>query len=295
MDDHHIVPEDLETEGELSSVCVQIVLICVSLLALDDLRSLEGTHTGQVCHKMEQSMRQQIGETGQFHTFASYNTAEADIISVDAGLGLKGLPASASQVSDCVLKVLALADSTAAGDCTFHSLVDCGPPNIPQPPCRMCVEDSEGVIRMIIHHHSTTLCHAVRTGSVDVDCLFERINLNSAIANVFAHEQSIGTKVHLRVHNASHLVLLIDISCPHTNDVRIGSPFVFFHRASVCQRVSAMSGAQQKSCASWSRAAVQDYWCNWQTESTEGPKAQEARSFSWQHVALGDLQRCRDE
>jgi len=122
----------------------------------------------------------------------SHSTAEAEVISLDAGVRLEGLPALSlwSLVIDVFepeakpkqprlelsLKERLLLRRQAHD---MFSSVDYVPPSLPISYGRaklFILEDNDSVIKMIVKGRSPNLRHVGRTHRVDLDWLFERIN-----------------------------------------------------------------------------------------------------------------------
>ena len=135
-------------------------------------------------------------------TSVSHSSTESEIISVDAGLRLDGIPAL--DLWDLIVSVLG--NTTQNHDRTgrpvvcrdknhaqgqqsrgmFNVLdnVDRVPSNVHsshQEAVLYVFEDNEAVIKMIIKGRSPTMRHVSRTHRVALDWLFDRINLDSKI------------------------------------------------------------------------------------------------------------------
>ena len=131
-------------------------------------------------------------------TAVSHSSTESEIISLDTGLRLDGLPAlelwdlivsvfgSVSQVSD--------RSGQPDNDVNKHHKsqrrinvmenIDSVPSNVQssrQEALLFVYEDNEAVIKMIIKGRSPTMRHVSRTHRVALDWLFDRINLDSKI------------------------------------------------------------------------------------------------------------------
>ena len=141
-------------------------------------------------------------------TLVSYSSTESEIISLDAGLRMDGVPAL--DFWDLIVAVLGNTNQSNKehGDLlmnkrevrsTPHTVqkrkqshgmindldnVDFIHPNVnsSHQEALLCVfEDNEGVIKMIIKGRSPTMRHVVRTHRVALDWLFDRINLDQQI------------------------------------------------------------------------------------------------------------------
>ena len=138
----------------------------------------------------------------------SHSTAEAEVISLDAGLRLEGIPTLTlwSLVIDVFdppsdpqkLKELTIPERLSlrrqAHD-MFGSVDYYVPPSLPITYGRAslyALEDNESVIKMIIKGRSPNLRHVGRTHRVDLDWLFDRITKDPAI-----YVKWVGTKEQL--------------------------------------------------------------------------------------------------
>ena len=130
-------------------------------------------------------------------TSVSHSSTESDIISLDAGLRLGGLPAL--ELWDLIVSVfgtwlrlhrersdlLSLTEvKKSQGKINVLSNIDCVPSNFQsshQEALLYVFEDNEAVIKMIIKRRSPTMRHVSRTHRVALDWLFDRINLDPKI------------------------------------------------------------------------------------------------------------------
>ena len=131
-------------------------------------------------------------------TSVSHSSTESEIISLDTGLRLDGLPAL--QLWDLIVSVLGnishISDRTGkpVNDVHKHHKphkkidamkdIDFVPSNVQsarQEALLYVFEDNEAVIKMIIKGRSPTMRHVSRTHRVALDWLFGRINLDSKI------------------------------------------------------------------------------------------------------------------
>ena len=127
----------------------------------------------------------------------SHSTAEAEVISLDAGVRLEGLPAlslwslvidvfepsskPSSQPAALSIKEL-LAIRRHSYD--MFGCVDYVPPSLPICFGRAslyCFEDNDAVIKMIVKGRSPNLRHVSRTHRIDLDWLFERISSDPGV------------------------------------------------------------------------------------------------------------------
>ena len=127
----------------------------------------------------------------------SHSSTESEIISLDTGLRLDGLPAlelwdlivsvfgSVSQTSDRTVRPVDTERSQKSqGKINVMENIDSVPSNVQssrQEALLYVFEDNEAVIKMIIKGRSPTMRHVSRTHRVALDWLFDRINLDSKI------------------------------------------------------------------------------------------------------------------
>ena len=166
-------------------------------------------------------------------TAVSHSSTESEIISLDTGLRLDGLPAlelwdlivsvfgSVSQVSD--------RSGQPENDVNKHHKskrrinilenIDSVPSNIQssrQEALLYVFEDNEVVIKMIIKGRSPTMRHVSRTHRFALDCLFDRINLDSKIQIQYIDTKNqladILTKGSFTRDEWNHLLCLFNIS-----------------------------------------------------------------------------------
>ena len=130
-------------------------------------------------------------------TAVSHSSTESEIISLDAGLRLDGLPAL--ELWDLIVSVqgnmtqtpdrpgrLVVNDKnqTSQGKTNALNIIECVPSNVQsshQEALLYVFEDNEAVIKMIIKGRSPTMRHVSRTHRVALDWLFDRINLDPKI------------------------------------------------------------------------------------------------------------------
>ena len=129
-------------------------------------------------------------------SFSQLST-ESEIISLDTGLRLDGLPAlelwdlmvsvlgSMTQISDRTGRpVVTDRSQQSQGKINVMENIDSVPSNVQssrQEALLYVFEDNEAVIKMIIKSRSPTMRHVSRTHRVALDWLFDRINLDSKI------------------------------------------------------------------------------------------------------------------
>ena len=131
-------------------------------------------------------------------TAVSHSSSESEIISLDTGLRLDGLPAL--ELWDLIVSVLGnislVSDRSGKPDNDVHKRhksqkkidvmedTDSVPSNFQsarQEALLYVFEDNEAVVKMIIKGRSLTMRHVSRTHRVALDWLFDRINLDSKI------------------------------------------------------------------------------------------------------------------
>ena len=127
-------------------------------------------------------------------TSVSHSSTESDMISLDAGLRIDGIPAL--DLWDLIVSVLGNTIQTPERpgrpvvndkDQRFQRMtnvlnnIDCVPSNVQfshQGALLYVFEDNEAVIKMIIKGRIPTMRHVSRTHRVALDWLFDRINLD---------------------------------------------------------------------------------------------------------------------
>ena len=116
----------------------------------------------------------------------SHSSTESEIISLDTGMRLDGLPAL--ELWDLIVSVLGnmtqTSDRTGRPVDNERSHIDCVPSNVQsshQEALLYVFEDYEAVIKMIIKGRSPTMRHVSRTHRVALDWWFDRINLDAKI------------------------------------------------------------------------------------------------------------------
>ena len=134
----------------------------------------------------------------QERTAVSHSSTESEIISLDTGLRLDGLPAL--ELWDLIVSVLGnvsrVSDRSGKPESDDHKRhkphkkidvmkdIEVVPSNVQsarQEALLYVFEDNEAVINMIIKGRSPTMRHVSRTHRVALDWLFDRINLDSKI------------------------------------------------------------------------------------------------------------------
>ena len=131
-------------------------------------------------------------------TAVSHSSTESEIISLDTGLRVDGLPAL--ELWDLIVSDLGnvspVSDRLGQPDNDVHKRhksqkkidvmedIDSVPLNVQsarQEALLYVIEDNEAVIKMVIKGRSPTMRHVSRTHRVALDWLFDRINLDSKI------------------------------------------------------------------------------------------------------------------
>ena len=166
-------------------------------------------------------------------TSVSHSSTESEIISLDTGLRLDGLPAL--ELWDLIVSVLGncsrISDRTGKpvnGEDKHHKShnktdvmqdIDSVPSNVQsarQEALLYVFEDNEVVIKMIIKGRSPTMTHVSRTHRVALDWLFDRINLDPKIQIKCIDTKNqladILTKGNLTRDEWNHLLTLFDVS-----------------------------------------------------------------------------------
>ena len=166
-------------------------------------------------------------------TAVSHSSTESEIISLDTGLRLDGLPAL--ELWDLIISVLGndsrVSDRLGQPDndvkrnqksqkkINVMEDIDSVPSNVQssRQEALLCVfEDNEAVIKMIIKGRSPTLSHVSRTHRVALDWLFDRINLDSKIQIKYIDTKNqladILTKGNFTRDEWNHLLSLFNIS-----------------------------------------------------------------------------------
>ena len=170
-------------------------------------------------------------------TAVSHSSAESEIISLDAGLRLDGIPAL--DLWDLIVSVLGNTIETperpgrpVVGRNTRHepsqqsreminvlSNIACVPSNVQfshQEALLYVFEDNEAVIKMIIKGRSPTMRHAARTHRVALDWLFDRTNLDPKIQIKYIDTKNqladMLTNGNFTLDEWNHLLCLFNIS-----------------------------------------------------------------------------------
>ena len=164
-------------------------------------------------------------------TAVSHSSTESEIISLDTGLRLDGLPAL--ELWDLIVSVFGnisrVSDGSGQPDNDVHKRdksqkkidvmedIDSVPSNVQsarQEALLYVFEDNEAVIKMIIKGRSLTMRHVSRTHSLD--WLFDRINLDSKIQIKYIDTKNqladILTKGNFTRDEWNHLLNLFNIS-----------------------------------------------------------------------------------
>ena len=165
-------------------------------------------------------------------TSVSHSSTESEIISLDAGLRLDGIPAldlsdlivlvlgNTTQNHDRTVKpVVKVKDQRSQGITNELNHIDCVPSNVQfsnQEALLSVFEDNEAVIKMIIKGRSPTMRHVSRTHRVALDWLFDRINLDPKIQIKYIDTKNqladMLTKGNFTRDEWNHLLCLFNIS-----------------------------------------------------------------------------------
>ena len=166
-------------------------------------------------------------------TSVSHSSTESEIISLDTGLRLDGLPAL--ELWDLIVSVFGnishISDRTVKpvnGENKHHKShnkidamqdIDSVPSNVQsarQEALLYVFEENEAVMKMIMKGRSPTMRHVSRTHTVALDWLFDRINLDSKIEikNIDTKKQlaDILTKGNFTRDAWNHLLTLFNVS-----------------------------------------------------------------------------------
>ena len=166
-------------------------------------------------------------------TAVSHSSTESEIISLDTGLRLDGLPAL--ELWDLIVSVFGnvvrVSDRSGQPDSDVHKRhksqkkidvmedIDSVPSKVQsarQEALLYVFEDNEAVIKMIIRGRSPTKRHVSRTHRVALDCLFDRINLDSKIQVKYIDTKNqladVLTKGNFTCDEWNHLLSLFNIS-----------------------------------------------------------------------------------
>ena len=166
-------------------------------------------------------------------TAVSHSSTESEIISLDTGLRLDGLPAL--ELWDLIVSVLGnvsrVSDRSGKPESDDHKHhkshnkidamkdIDVVPSNVQsarQEASLYVFEDNEAVIKMIIKGRSPTMRHVSRTHRVALDWLFDRINLDPKIQIKYIDTKNqladILTKGNFTRDEWNHLFSLFNIS-----------------------------------------------------------------------------------
>ena len=166
-------------------------------------------------------------------TAVSHSSTESEIISLDTGLRLDGLPAL--ELWDLIVSVFGnvsrVSDRSGKPESDDHKHhkshnkidvmkdIDVVPSNVQsarQEALLYVFEDNEAVIKMIIKGRSLTMRHVSRTHRVALDWLFDRINLDPSIQVKYIDTKNrladILTKGNFTRDERNHLLCLFNIS-----------------------------------------------------------------------------------
>ena len=166
-------------------------------------------------------------------TAVSHSSTESEIISLDTGLRLDGLPAlelwdlivsvfgNISHISDRTVKLVNGEDKHHKSHNKIDAMkdIDSVPSNVQsarQEALLYVFEDNEAVIKMIMKGRSPTMRHVSRTHRVALDWLFDRIDLDPKIQIKYMDTKNqladILTKGNFTRDEWNHLLTLFSIS-----------------------------------------------------------------------------------
>ena len=145
-------------------------------------------------------------------TSVSHSSTESEIISLDTGLRLDGLPAL--ELWDLIVSVFG--NISHVSDGTEQPLVPSNVQSASREALLYVFEDNEAVIKMIMKGRSPTMRHVSRTHRVALDWLFDRINLDPKIQIKYIDTKNqladILTKENFTRDEWNHLLTLFNIS-----------------------------------------------------------------------------------
>jgi hypothetical protein len=160
-----------------------------------DLRDSKSTSGGVLC-LVGPNTYVPVAWLCKKQTAVSHSTSESEVIALDAGSRMEGLPSLL--LWDIVIEVfepssnpiaptkLTVAERTLLERQTYDMFgsIDFVPPSLPISYGRAklyILEDNDAVIKMCIKERNTALRHVARTHRVNLDWLFERLNRDPAI------------------------------------------------------------------------------------------------------------------
>ena len=180
--------------GDPPSKCDMILFSDASFAG--DLRDSKSTSGGVLC-LVGPSTFVPITWLCKKQTAVSHSTSEAEVIALDAGTRLEGLPSLL--LWDLVIDVFEPGPGKAKAPSRFlpselmllhrqcydlYGSIDFVPPSLPITKGRArlyILEDNDAVIKMVIKERSPQLRHVARTHRVNLDWLFERLNRDPAV------------------------------------------------------------------------------------------------------------------
>ena len=197
-----------------------------------DLEDSKSTSGGTLC-VFESHTFVPISWMCKKQTAVSHSSTESEIISLDTGLRLDGLPAL--QLWDLIVSVLGnvsrVSDGSGQPDSDVHKRhkphkkidvmkdIESVPSNVQSARHEALLhvfEDNEAVIKMLIKGRSPTMRHVSRTHRVALDWLFDRINLDPKIQIKYIDTKNqladILTKGNFTRDEWNHLLNLFNIS-----------------------------------------------------------------------------------
>ena len=171
---------------------------CFRILILQEILKIQNPLLEERCASFGSHTFVPISWMCKKQTSVSHSSTESEIISLDTGLRLDGLPAL--ELWDLIVSVLGnvsrVSDGSGKPESDVHKRqkshskidvvkdIDLVPSNVQssnQDALLYVFEDNEAVIKMIMKGRSPTMRHVSRTHRVAFDWLFDRINLDPKI------------------------------------------------------------------------------------------------------------------
>ena len=198
-----------------------------------DLEDSKSTSGGTLCIFRKSHICSHKLDVQENKTSVSHSSTESEIISLDSGLRLDGLPAL--ELRDLIVSVLGKVSRVSDGSKKLESDVhkrqkshnkidevkdiDLVPSNVQSANREALLyvfEDNEAGIKMIMKGRSPTMRHVSRTHRVVLDWLFDRINLDPKIQIKYIDTKNqladILTKGNFTRDEWNHLLTLFNIS-----------------------------------------------------------------------------------
>ena len=212
---------------------VQIGIVFKTLTFAGDLEDSKSTSGRNIVHFWKSYICSNKLGCARNKLLVSHSSTESEIISLDTGLRLDGLPAQ--ELWDLIISVLGnisrVSDRSGKPESDEHKHhkshnkidvirdIDAVPSNVQsarQEALLYVFEDTEAVSKMIIKGRSPTMRHVSRTHRVALDWLFDRINLDPKIQIKYIDTKNqladILTKGNFTRDEWNHLLILFNIS-----------------------------------------------------------------------------------